>query len=294
MNNNGVGNDVFGIQFDVLNIANENPNNDTPNADPILNGPFGTATGSIIRNGTTETLNPSDNPNVHGVIYRSGFSNTGTTGAFVSRSTYGSGRVVAAGDSSAIDDGTCQSGNKCFNGWNDPGGQNNILFPNGTEWLASGNSSTGTPTPTPNPSPTPTPNPSPTPTPNPSPTPTPNPSPHLHLILPPHLHLILPPHLHLILPPHLHLILPPHLHLILPPHLHLILPPHLIRAILSPMVDSRMVLHHGLKALAVVLKLLAPQTHIQALPVPTSVAITIVPIVSISRSAFLRGFRPQG
>ncbi len=55
-----------------------------------------------------------------------------------------------------------------------------------------------------------------------------------------------------------------------------------------------MVLHRGLKALAVVLKLLAPQTHIQALPAPTSVAITIVPIVSISRSAFLRGVRPQG
>jgi len=128
MNNNTVGNDPFGIQFDALNIANENPGNDTPNGDPVLNGPFGQAQSSIIRNGTTETLHPADNSSVHGIIYRSGFSNSGTTGVFLSGSSYGNGRVLAIGDSSAIDDGTCSPGNTCFNGWNDPGGQNNILF----------------------------------------------------------------------------------------------------------------------------------------------------------------------
>lgn len=156
MNNNGVGNDLFGIQFDVLNISNENPSNDTPNADPVLNGPFGKAQGSIIRSGTTETLKPADNANVHGIIYRNSFSNTGTTGVFLSGSSYGSGRVLAVGDSSAIDDGTCSSGNTCFNGWNDPAGQDNFLFPNGTEWLAGGSSGL-TPTPTPTSTPTNTP-----------------------------------------------------------------------------------------------------------------------------------------
>lgn len=138
MNNNGIGNDLFGIQFDALNIVNENPSNDTPNADPVLNGPFGKAQGSIIRNGTTETLHPADNANAHGIIYRNSSLNTGTTGVFVSGSAYGSGRILAAGDSSAIDDGTCSPHNTCFNGWNDPAGQNNILFPNGTEWLVGG------------------------------------------------------------------------------------------------------------------------------------------------------------
>lgn len=167
MNNNGTGNDVFGIQFDSLNIASENPSNDTPSGDPVLSGPFGTAQGSIIRNGTTETLHPTDDASVHGIIYRSSYSNTGTTGVFVSGSTYGSGRVLAEGDSSAIDDGTCQSGNTCYNGWNDSAGQDNILFPNGTEWL-SGSGTTATPTPTN----TPTPAPSSTPTSTPTPTPT--------------------------------------------------------------------------------------------------------------------------
>ena len=172
MNNNGVSNDVFGIQFDVLNIANENPNNDLPSAssNPLLHGPFGTASASIIRNGTTETLNKTDDPSATGVIYRSGYSNTGTTGAFVSSSAYGSGRVAAVGDSSAIDDGTCESGNTCYNGWNDPGGQNSILFPNTTEWLAGGGATAPTPTSTLTPSPTKTPNPTQTPIITPTPT----------------------------------------------------------------------------------------------------------------------------
>ncbi|GHO51630.1 hypothetical protein KSB_01050 [Ktedonobacter robiniae] len=164
MNNNGVGNDVFGIQFDVANIANENPSNDTPNGDPVLSGPFGTAHGSIIRNGTTETISRTDNPNAHGIIYRNSVSNTGTTGVFVAGSTYGSGRVLAQGDSSAIDDGTCASGNTCYDGWNDSAAQDAILFPNGTEWLAGGSAGSPTPTPTRTSTPTSTPTNTPTPT----------------------------------------------------------------------------------------------------------------------------------
>lgn len=156
MNNSGVGNDVFGIQFNVADIAKDYPGVDTPNPDPILQGPFGNGTTSLIAAGTTETINPNDNPNVRGVIYVTGSSNTGTTGVFFARSQYGSGRVIAVGDSSAIDDGTCESGNKCYNGWNDSGAQNYILFPNGTEWLAGGGTSNPSPTPTTTNTPAPT------------------------------------------------------------------------------------------------------------------------------------------
>ncbi len=146
MNNSGVGNDPFGIQFDAVDIAHDHPGVDTPNPDPILQGPFGTGTTSLIDAGTTETISPTDNPNVVGVVYTTGSSNTGTTGVFIARSTYGSGRIVATGDSSAIDDGTCESGNTCYNGWSDSGAQNGVLYPNATEWLASGSSSSPTPT----------------------------------------------------------------------------------------------------------------------------------------------------
>ncbi len=147
MSNSGVGNDPFGITFDAVDIAHDYPSVDTANPDPILQGPFGTGTTSLIDAGTTETIHPTDNPNVVGVIYTTGSSNTGTTGVFIARSTYGTGRVIATGDSSAIDDGTCESGNKCYNGWGDSGAQDGILYPNGTEWLASGGAvSTTTPT----------------------------------------------------------------------------------------------------------------------------------------------------
>jgi hypothetical protein len=146
MNNGGVGSDPFGIQFDNVNISRDYPGVDTSNPDPILQGPFGKGSTSNIDNGTTETIKPMDNLNVVGVIYITGSSNTGMTNVFMARSTYGSGRVIAVGDSSTIDDGTCASGNTCYDGWEDPQTQNSILYPNGTEWLASGQTATPTPT----------------------------------------------------------------------------------------------------------------------------------------------------
>lgn len=128
MNNNGGANNIFGIQFDSLNIAQENPANTTLNNDPVLNGSFGTARASIIRNGTTETLSPSTNSAVHGILYRAGFSDTGTMGAFLSGSSYGQGRILAIGESSPMDDGTCAAGNTCYDGWNDPAGQDSTCF----------------------------------------------------------------------------------------------------------------------------------------------------------------------
>jgi hypothetical protein len=144
MSNNSVNSsDPFGFSFDSLNIVSENPNGIPASAssNPVIHGPFGTATGSIIRNGTTETINPTDNPNVKGLVYRTSFSTTGTTGVFFLTSTFGAGRVAAWGDSSAIDDGTASPGNTVYNGWNDPAGTDDILALNATEWLAQGGSS---------------------------------------------------------------------------------------------------------------------------------------------------------
>ncbi|GLW56722.1 hydrolase [Kitasatospora phosalacinea] len=141
LTSNGVDNtDPFGFSVDLLNIANENPRAITDTTDPVLNGAFGKVTGSIIRNGTTFTLKPADNPSVKGLLYRTGYS--GNTGAFFATSTFGSGRVAIWGDSSPIDDGTGQSGNTLYDGWNDPAGTDAALALNATAWLA-GNSGTG-------------------------------------------------------------------------------------------------------------------------------------------------------
>ncbi|MGW4164702.1 hydrolase [Streptomyces sp. NPDC004788] len=135
MSDNGVDNtDPFGFSLDVLNIQTDNPRAIADSADPVLNGAFGKVTGSIIRNGTTATLKPADNPSVKGLIYRTGYS--GNTGAFFATSTFGSGRVAVWGDSSPIDDGTGQSGNTLYDGWNDTAGTNAALALNATDWLS--------------------------------------------------------------------------------------------------------------------------------------------------------------
>jgi hypothetical protein len=127
----------FGFSIDKLDISNENPDGIGPSG-RVIDGPFGTVTGTIIRDGTTATLKPADNSNVCGEVYRTGSSTTGTTGVAFATSTFGSGRVAYWGDSSPMDDGTGQSGNSLYNGWDDPAGTDAALALNATEWLAGG------------------------------------------------------------------------------------------------------------------------------------------------------------
>jgi hypothetical protein len=142
MTNNSVDStDPFGFSIDALNISSDYPAAISDSTNPVLHGSFGNVTKSLIANGTTVTLKPADNPAVKGLLYRSGSS--GNTGAFFATSTFGNGRVAFWGDSSPIDDGTGQSGNTLYDGWNDPGATNAALALNATAWLAGSGSSTG-------------------------------------------------------------------------------------------------------------------------------------------------------
>jgi hypothetical protein len=137
MSSNGVDNtDPFGFAVDLKNINTDNPRAKTDAANPVLNGPFGKVTGSILRAGTTFTLKPADNPAVRGLVWLSSANQAGTTGAFFVTSTFGQGRVAIWGDSSPADDGTGQPGNKLFNGWDDPAGTNAPLALNASQWLS--------------------------------------------------------------------------------------------------------------------------------------------------------------
>jgi hypothetical protein len=140
-NNSVDSTDPFGFSVDLLNITTDNPRAISDSTNAVLHGPFGAVTGSILRNGTTFTLKPADNPAVKGLVYRTGYS--GNTGAFFATSTFGSGRVAIWGDSSPIDDGTGQSGNTLYDGWNDPAGTDAALALNATAWLAGAGSSSG-------------------------------------------------------------------------------------------------------------------------------------------------------
>jgi hypothetical protein len=145
MTNNGVDNtDPFGFSVDLDNIDTDNPPAISDSSNPVLNGPFGTVTGSTINNGSTQTLHSADNPNVKGLVWQSSANPAGSTGAFFTTSTFGSGRVAVWGDSSTIDDGTGQSGNTLYDGWNDTRGTNAALALNATAWLAGASSTGGT------------------------------------------------------------------------------------------------------------------------------------------------------
>jgi hypothetical protein len=143
MTSNGVDNtDPFGFSVDLKNITSDHPVAISDSTNPVLNGPFGTVKHSLIANGTTFTLKPADNPNVKGLLYLS-TSSPGTTNAFFVTSTFGKGRVAIWGDSSAIDDGTGESGKTLYNGWTDPTADNAALGLNATAWLAQGTSGGG-------------------------------------------------------------------------------------------------------------------------------------------------------
>ncbi|MFD5519756.1 hydrolase [Streptomyces sp. NPDC127066] len=135
MSNNSVDStDPFGFSIDTLDVGSDYPSAVSDSANAILHGAFGTVTKSLIADGTTATLKPADNSAVKGLLYRTGYS--GNTGAFFATSTFGSGKVAFWGDSSPIDDGTGQSGNTLYDGWNDTGATNKALALNATDWLA--------------------------------------------------------------------------------------------------------------------------------------------------------------
>jgi hypothetical protein len=134
--------DPFGFSIDVSDISSDNPKV-LGSPDDVLDGPFGTVKGTIIRDGTTATLHPSDNATVKGEVFKTGASASGTTGAAVVTASYGSGRVAFWGDSSTIDDGTGESGNDLYDGWNDPDGTDAALALNATAWLGGGGGGTG-------------------------------------------------------------------------------------------------------------------------------------------------------
>ena len=144
LTSNGVDNsDPFGLSVDLKDISSDDPRAITDASNPVLHGPFGAVTGSILADGTTFTLKPADNPNVKGLLYLTTGATGGNTNAFFVTSTFGQGRVAIWGDSSPVDDGTGSSGNTLYNGWTDPGGTDAALALNATAWLATGSGGTG-------------------------------------------------------------------------------------------------------------------------------------------------------
>jgi len=137
--NNSVQNNAFGMIFDVEDYINDYPCNNIANrpSDPLLHGVAGDVSGMEFHGSAAMSINTSDNPSVKAAVYQSGFSNTGTSHVMVAYAEYGQGRVVGLVDSSPADDGTGDSGDNLYDGWNEI--DNGVLITNATLWLAEDN-----------------------------------------------------------------------------------------------------------------------------------------------------------
>ena len=145
---NSTGNtNPFGLLFnrgvstaiDNFSQTSTNLNQSLAANDPILHGPMGNVIKIKWTNGTSMTLNPAANPSVKPVFYTTAISSppSGNNQVMVAYATYGSGKVIAIGDSSPCDDGTGDPNDNLFTGYmgDVPPNHRNLLM-NGTIWLA--------------------------------------------------------------------------------------------------------------------------------------------------------------
>lgn len=137
MQNNSVQNYPFGFSFDYEFFTEATSNIPNIPGDPLLHGSYGNVTSVEFYGGTSISLHPSQNPSVKGVVYRTGYSNSGNTGVLCAYASYGNGKVVAFGDSSPADDGTGDPNDNLYDGWiEDANGNHERLIMNATIWLA--------------------------------------------------------------------------------------------------------------------------------------------------------------
>ncbi len=137
--NNGVSNNGFGFIYELQNFSDASTNSNVSIAatDSITKGSYGTVTQVKWSNGTCMTMNPSQNPNVKGHVWKSGKGQTDTAATVVT-TRYGCGKVAAMGDSSPQDDGTGDpNDNSLYNGYIvDAAGNHQKLLMNMVIWLA--------------------------------------------------------------------------------------------------------------------------------------------------------------
>jgi len=129
---NGVVSNPFGISFNLLTLTNTTTNV-TSVSNTITNGSQGAVTSIQFNGGTSMTLSTTANASVKGLIWKSA-STQNSSNVFCASSTYGTGRVVAIGDSSPMDDGTGNPGDVLYNGWS--AYSHSKLMLNASLWLA--------------------------------------------------------------------------------------------------------------------------------------------------------------
>ena len=131
LTNNGIQSNPFGFTFNSDNVTPPAPFADTATSNLRTHGSFGTVTNFSYSSGCTMTINPTANAKVTADVWST--SAQSSSSVMFATSTYGFGRIAAAGDSSPFDDGTGDPGDTLFNGWDSTSDKQLIM--NASMWL---------------------------------------------------------------------------------------------------------------------------------------------------------------
>jgi len=123
-----------------------NDNVETAPGDPVIDGPFGSGAGGLGFFGSTQMAISTDgtlgNPTALAHVWRNGQGHAPNAIGVSERVTfataeYGAGRVAAIGDSSPADDGTGDTGDTLYDGWDKASGgvNNREIHLNACHWL---------------------------------------------------------------------------------------------------------------------------------------------------------------
>ena len=143
MNNNGNVTNPFGITFNSDDVTPSSPYADPSTSNQRTHGSYGTVTNFTYSSGCTMTLNSTINTSVTADVWSS--SAKSASSVMFATSTYGLGRIAAAGDSSPFDDGTGDPGDTLFNGWDSTSDKQLIM--NASSWLLNNPNSGAVPEP---------------------------------------------------------------------------------------------------------------------------------------------------
>lgn len=130
MSTNSVQANPFGFSY-TLNNFSETSSNVKTGTNPILNGTQGVVSQLKYSAGATMTTSTTA---AQALIWRNS-STQGTSNVMCLTSTFGTGRVVALGDSSPADDGTGSPGNTLYFGWTELASHSRLHL-NASLWLA--------------------------------------------------------------------------------------------------------------------------------------------------------------
>ncbi len=134
MSSNSIQSNPFGITFNYDNYSLTTTYVSTSTSDPLIRGTFGNVTKAQWSAGCSMTISTTANSSVKGAIFKTSAMSSSTV--MVAYATYGSGKVIAIGDSSVPDDGTGDTGDTLYNGYTgDASGNHKILLMNAITWL---------------------------------------------------------------------------------------------------------------------------------------------------------------